>query len=66
MEIQQRKILLFLKLKPTAIKEPPSTYRDVTNIGHFGTGQSEFTISSETHLEAVKPYIEQAYRKVGG
>ncbi|MCP4359335.1 MAG: hypothetical protein GY796_15080 [Chloroflexi bacterium] len=66
MEIQQRKILLFLKLKSTDIKEPPSIYRDVTNIGHFGTGQTEFTVSSENHLEVVKAYIEQAYRKVGG
>lgn len=66
MEIQKRKILLFLKLQSEDIKEPPSIYRDVTNIGHFGTGQSEFTISSEIHIEIVQPYIEQAYRKVGG
>ena len=66
MEIQKRKILLFLKLKPTDIKAPPSIYRDVTNIGHFGTGQTEFAVSSEKHLEIVRPYIEQAYRKVGG
>ncbi len=66
MEIQKRKILLFLKLMPIDIEERPSIYRDVTNIGHFGTGQAEFTISSEEHLEIAMPYIEQAYRKVGG
>ena len=66
MEVQKRKILLFLKLKPSDIKEPPSIYRDVTNIGHFGTGQAEFTVSSENDLKNAIRYIEQAYNKMGG
>ncbi len=66
MEVQQRKILLFLKLKPSDIAEPPSTYRDVTNIGHFGTGQIELTVSSENDFDIAKPYIEQTYNKMGG
>lgn len=66
MEIRKRKISLFLKLKPSDIKTPPSIYRDVTNIGHYGTGQAEFTISSENDLSIAMPYIEQAYNKVGG
>ena len=66
MEVQTKLIRLFLKLKAADVENPPSIYRDVTNIGHFGTGEAEFTLKSEQDLEIVKPYIEFAYRKVGG
>ena len=66
MEVQTKHIRLFLKLKPSDIINPPSIYRDVTNIGHYGTGDSEFTLKSERDLNAAKPFIELAYQKVGG
>lgn len=65
-EVQQRSVRLFLKLKPVEINNPPAFYRDVTNIGHYGTGDAEFTISTKKDFETVKPLIEQAYRKLGG
>ncbi|MFH1877508.1 MAG: DUF5655 domain-containing protein [Candidatus Omnitrophota bacterium] len=65
MEIQKKNIRLFLKLSPSDIHTAPDNYKDVSNIGHFGTGDVEFTITSEKDLEIVKPYIEMAYRKVG-
>lgn len=65
-EPQSKNIKLFLKLKATDIETPPQSYRDVTNIGHYGTGDSEFTISTEEEFELVKPFIEKAYNKVGG
>jgi len=66
MEIRQQYIRLYLKLSPKDISAPPSFYRDVSNIGHYGTGDVEFTIKSEQHIEIVKSYIDMAYRKVGG
>jgi predicted transport protein len=39
---------------------------DVTNIGHCGTGGTEFTISTDSEFEEVKPFIKLAYDKVGG
>jgi predicted transport protein len=66
MEPQNRNIKLFLKLSATAIESPPKFYRDVTEIGHYGTGDTEFTICSEEEFEQVKPFIEFAYNKVGG
>jgi len=66
MEVQTQLIRLFLKLKSSDVENPPSIYRDVTNIGHFGTGEAEFTLKSEKNLETAKPYIELAYRRVGG
>jgi predicted transport protein len=66
MEPQSRSIKLFAKLSPSDFDTPPRFYRDVTEIGHFGTGNAEFTISSEQDLDAIKPYLEMAYNKVGG
>ena len=66
MEAKNKNIKLFIKLKPSEITEPPTTYRDVSKIGHYGTGDVEFTISSETEFEEVKRFIEMAYNKVGG
>ena len=66
LEVQKKKLLLFLKLQPSDIVNPPAHYRDVTNIGHFGTGNAEFTIDSEESFLVTKAYIEQSYRRVGG
>lgn len=66
MEPQTRSIKLFVKLRAVDVVSPPKFYRDVSNIGHFGTGDSEFIISSEQDFDLVKPFIEMAYNKVGG
>ncbi|QFY90449.1 hypothetical protein D5125_13685 [Magnetovirga frankeli] len=66
MEVKGKNIKLFLKLKPSDIPNETPYYRDVTSIGHYGTGDVEFTISSETEFESVKEFIAMAYNKVGG
>lgn len=66
MEPQSKNIKLFVKLGPSDIDAPPRFYRDVSNVGHYGTGDSEFTISTETELAEAKPFIQLAYNKVGG
>ena len=65
-EVQKQKVLIYLKLKKDEIDKPSKNYKDVTNIGHFGTGDSEFSIKSEEDIEIAKPFIELAYQKVGG
>ena len=65
-EVQKQKILIYLKLKKEDVANPPEIYKDVTEIGHYGTGDSEFTIKSEKDIEIVKKFIELAYQKVGG
>lgn len=65
MEIQKQKIILFLKLDPKKLERLPEKARDVTSIGHFGTGDLEITINSLEDFEAVVSYIEMAYKKVG-
>jgi len=66
MEAKSKTIKLFIKLSPSDISDPPNFFRDVSNIGHYGTGDVEFTISSVVEFDEIKKYIEMAYNKVGG
>lgn len=66
MEVQQSKVTLFLKLDPRKVKGPPNISRDVSQIGHYGTGDLEVTVRSQQDFEATKPFIEMAYHKIGG
>ena len=66
MDAKSKNIKLWVKLKPSDIAEPPKSFRDVSNIGHHGTGDVEFTIASQVEFDEVKKYIELAYNKIGG
>lgn len=65
-EVQAKNIKLFLKLSNGDVPEGTSKYRDVSGIGHYGTGDAEFTIQSIQDFENVKSFIVHAYNKVGG
>jgi predicted transport protein len=66
MVIKEHQILLYLKLNPKELVNTSAKIRDVTGIGHYGTGKTEVTIKSEADLQLAKPLIEMAYRQVGG
>ncbi len=66
MEIQNQRVLLFLKLNPKEIANPPKIARDMTGKGHFGTGDFEVSIKSMADFEIAKLYVEMAYQKIGG
>lgn len=66
MEVQSKKILMFLKIDPKKYAGPPSISRDVSKIGHFGTGDLEITIKTDEELELAKPFMKLAYEQVGG
>jgi predicted transport protein len=65
-EAKNKNIKIFIKLRPSDIESPPNSFRDVSNIGHYGTGDVEFTISSEEEFDEIKKYILLAYNKIGG
>ena len=65
-EAQQKKILLFLKLDPAQHGGPAGISRDVSKIGHFGTGDLEITIKTRDDLELAKPTLKLAYEEIGG
>lgn len=58
-EVHQSKILVFLKLDPNEINLKNS--RDVSNIGHFGTGDVEIKIKNMNQVYEVQRYIEKSY-----
>ena len=54
-------LLVFLKVDPKTVTLEPGYSRDVTEIGHFGTGNLELTLRSMTDLERAKPLIAASY-----
>lgn len=58
-------LLLYLHVDPaTALPVLPNA-RDVTNIGHWGTGNLEVTLTAQADLDAAKPFIMAAYEGRG-
>ena len=56
-----RKLLVYLKVDPSTIELQPGFTRDVSEIGHFGTGDLEVTLSKAEDLERAKQLFEQSY-----
>ncbi len=59
--LQKKGVLVYLKLDPAALDPLPGNARDVTHIGHWGTGDLEFSLNSLADLDAVKPFLTMAY-----
>lgn len=57
--VRQNKIVMHFKLDPTKYRDP--SLRDVTNTGHWGTGNLELTITDESQLEFAKKLINDAF-----
>ena len=66
MELKKERVLLWVKLDPKRVDLPRRIARDVTTIGHYGTGDLELSVRTSDDLETVKPVLEQAYQRVGG
>ncbi|MBS1263319.1 MAG: hypothetical protein MAG715_00495 [Methanonatronarchaeales archaeon] len=60
-EIRASKILIYLKVDPASLDPLPDFARDVSNIGHYGTGDLEVEVRSVGDVERVKPLIERSY-----
>lgn len=58
---QNKAFRLFLTLDPEKQIHIEKLTRDVTNIGHWGTGRFELLINNSDDLEKAKPYIKAAY-----
>ncbi|KKD22223.1 transporter [Staphylococcus cohnii subsp. cohnii] len=57
----QNKILLYIKVNLDCVKLEKGFTRDVTNIGHYGTGNLSITIKNNNDFEKAKPYILESY-----
>ena len=54
-------LLLYLHVDPAPALAVLPKARDVTHIGHWGTGRLEVPLSTMADLDAVKPFINAAY-----
>jgi predicted transport protein len=54
-------MVIFVKVNPATIRPKLGFTRDVSRIGHFGTGGLEITLSKAEDLEEAKPLIELSY-----
>lgn len=61
MRNQKNNILVFIQINPDDIDLIDGFSRDVRDIGHYGTGNIEITISSDSDLEQAMPLIQQSY-----
>jgi len=59
--LQKNRLLLYLHLNPKQCGPLPANARDVSDIGHWGTGDLEIAIANQTDLDAVKALITMAY-----
>jgi len=66
LETRKDKIILFLKINSNDQTTLPSQARDVTKIGHFGTGDFEFVLKNENDVEDAKKYIKLSFENIGG
>lgn len=57
----QNKIVIYLKIDPKSLIIENGFTRDVTNIGHLGTGDFEVTIASRSDFQKAKELIQQSY-----
>ncbi|WP_435217389.1 DUF5655 domain-containing protein [Streptomyces sp. bgisy034] len=58
---QQTKVLVYLKADPTAVDVVPGFTRDVTGLGHHGTGDLEVQLRTERDLERAQDLFRLSY-----
>ncbi|MBS0368067.1 MAG: DUF91 domain-containing protein [Proteobacteria bacterium] len=60
---QDPHLFLTLKLDPASVALEQGFSRDVTNIGHWGTGDLELALRTPADFEKAKALIERAYQE---
>lgn len=60
---QDPHVFLTLKLDPASVELEKGFTRDVSNIGHWGTGDLEVVLRTSGDFEKAKPLIERAYQE---
>jgi predicted transport protein len=58
---QTARILVYVKVDPSELKLEEDFTRDVSKVGHYGTGDLEITLSKSEDLERAKPLIQRSY-----
>lgn len=59
--VYPQRLILILKIDPATVELEDGYTRDVTNIGHWGTGDLEVTLRTPKDLERAKNLIQRSY-----
>ncbi len=62
---QKNRLLLYLHLNPGQLAPLPSNGRDVSQQGHWGTGDLELSLTTQADLDGAKPMILMSYEGRG-
>lgn len=66
-EVQKARLLLYLSLNPASIQQwDANVMRDATNIGHFGMGDLEYSLTGADQLGEVRALVQAAYDQAAG
>lgn len=60
---QDPHLFLIMKLDPASLQLENGFSRDISNIGHWGTGDLELCLRNPADFEKAKPLIERAYQE---
>ncbi len=60
--LTKKGVLLYLHLHAAPVLQVMKNARDVSSIGHWGTGDVEVLLTSMHELEGVKPFLAAAYQ----
>jgi predicted transport protein len=61
--LQTKLIQIWLDISPADLDDPYHLVRDVSNIGHYGTGDSEVKLAEAHEVERVMSLIEQSFKQ---
>jgi predicted transport protein len=64
--LQKNRLLLYLHVDPEQLNPLPPNGRNVSQQGHWGTGDLELSLTSQADLDAAKPLILVAYEGRAG
>lgn len=66
LETQRQRIIVYLSLDPSTIRDAwnDDLMRDVTDIGHFGMGNTEYSLRAADQVREVQALLALAYRRV--
>ncbi len=62
---KKNKIMVYINLKYSEIEDYKQKVRDVTNIGKWGNGDCEFTLTDSEDIDYLMTLIKQSYKKNG-
>jgi len=62
-EIYQSKILVHLSIDPQSVTLQKDFTKDMTNTGHYGTGNLQVIIKNIEDFEKAKPLMDRAYNE---